>query len=189
MADPPVTARSPSASAYVALGANLGRPRDMFRRALAHLESRFVVRITACSPLYRSAAVGGPSDQPDYLNAVTAVDTTLPPADLLAALLDTERYFGRRRLTPNGPRRIDLDLLLYGNQVIDRPDLIVPHPRMHTRRFVLRPLADIAPNLLHPVLQESIAALLARLPEDPAVEIEFDSMASTAGTRRPADAP
>jgi 2-amino-4-hydroxy-6-hydroxymethyldihydropteridine diphosphokinase len=130
--------------AYIAFGANLGDPAAAYARAQARLDALPGTRVSAHSALYRSAPVGV-IGQPDYLNAVIAVDTTLAPRPLLEALLAIEHDCGRTRDFPLAPRTMDLDLLLHDDAVIDEAGLQVPHPRMHERAFVLRPLAEIAP--------------------------------------------
>jgi 2-amino-4-hydroxy-6-hydroxymethyldihydropteridine diphosphokinase len=145
----------------IALGANQGEPPGAFARALAALSRD--ARVLARSRLYRTAPVGPP--QPDYINAAALLETELPPGALLERLLALERAEGRDRAReiPGGPRPLDLDLLLYGDLCIDSAPLVVPHPRMHQRRFVLAPLSEIAPGLVHPGSGETIAALLAAL--------------------------
>lgn len=133
-------------TAYIALGANIGDPAATVRAAFAALSGLPGTSLTAASSLYRTAPVGL-ANQPDFINAVARVETTLEPRALLQALLALEADFGRVRLERNGPRTLDLDLLLYGDQVMDTPDLILPHPRLHLRAFVLAPLAEIAPDL------------------------------------------
>ena len=152
-----------NAIAYIALGANLGDRRDTFRRAVRKLTAEHAVTLRASSSLYETSAVGGPAGQPDYLNAVISITTPLPPRDLLDALLQIERLHGRRRDVRHGPRTLDLDLLLYDDCVIADDRLQVPHPRAHLRSFVLTPLAEIAPTLVHPRLRLTVMQLLARL--------------------------
>ena len=135
--------------AFIGLGANLGDREAQVRRALATLAELPGTRLLAASSLYRSAPVGVVA-QPDFINAVAEIATTLGARALLEALLAAERRFGRRREFPGAPRTLDLDLLLYGDQVIVEPGLVVPHPRMHERAFVLAPLAEIAPDIAIP---------------------------------------
>lgn len=130
--------------AFVAFGANLGDPRSAFEFAAEHLDALPLTRVVAKSSLYRSAPVGV-SGQPDYLNAVIALDTGLQARALLDALLAIELEGGRTRDYALAPRTMDLDLLLHGEAVIDEPGLQVPHPRMHLRAFVLLPLTEIDP--------------------------------------------
>ena len=144
--------------AYIALGANLGDAPATVRAAFAALGEIAGTQLVRCSSLYRTAPVGL-AEQPDFINAVAAVETTLPPEALLQALLDIENRFGRVRRDRNGPRTLDLDVLLYGEALIDTPLLIVPHPRLHLRAFVLQPLAEIAPDLALPG-RGSVAAWL-----------------------------
>ena len=132
--------------AYVALGANLGDPSATIRAAFGALANLPESRVTRCSSLYRTAPVGN-TEQPEFVNAVAALETTLAPESLLDALLDIEARFGRIRAEKNGPRTLDLDLLLYNNQQLNLPRLTLPHPRLHLRAFVLYPLAELAPAL------------------------------------------
>lgn len=150
-------------TAFIALGSNLGERRDYLDRALAALRQPGI-SVQRVSSYYETAPVGGPPGQGTYLNAVAELHTGLPPADLLQALLDVEQSLGRVRRDKDGPRTIDLDLLLYGDLIQNETDLTLPHPRMHERRFVLRPLAEIAPLAMHPRLKRPIGALLAQLP-------------------------
>jgi len=156
----------PSVKAFVGLGANLGEPEGQVRRALAAIEAIRATRLLAASSLYRSAPVGV-GEQPDFINAVAAIETRLSARALLDELLATEARFGRRRESPGAPRTLDLDLLLYGEAQIDAPGLTVPHPRMHERAFVLKPLLEIAPKATIPG-RGAAQALLERQP-DPAV--------------------
>ncbi len=136
-------------TAYIALGANLDNPADTVRAAFGALANLADSRVAHCSSLYRTAPVGL-RNQPDFINAVAQLQTSLAPESLLDALLDLEQRFGRIRAEKNGPRTLDLDLLLYNNQIIDLPRLTLPHPRLHLRAFVLHPLAEISPDLALP---------------------------------------
>lgn len=142
--------------AYVGLGANLGEREAALRQALAALGQCPGTRVLRVSPLYGSAPVdaGGP----DYLNAVAEVATTLAPEALLQALQAIEQSAGRERPYRNAPRTLDLDILWFGDQVIDTPLLTVPHPRMAERAFVLRPLADLVPGRVSAAALQAVAA-------------------------------
>lgn len=131
--------------AYIGLGANLGDPAQTLARAIDALKVLPQLTWVARSSLYRSAPVDAAG--PDFLNAVAAVDTRLGAQALLQALLAIEARHGRARPYRNAPRTLDLDLLLYGDHVLDTPALTVPHPRLHLRAFVLEPLAELAPGL------------------------------------------
>ncbi|NMG50701.1 2-amino-4-hydroxy-6-hydroxymethyldihydropteridine diphosphokinase [Azoarcus communis] len=152
---------STAVRAYVAFGANLGEPLTAFAQAHAALDALPATQVAGCSSCYRTAPVGVGDDQPDYINAVIAIDTALPPQDLLAALLAIEHAGGRTRDYHRAPRTMDLDLLLYGDACIDMPGLIVPHPRMHLRAFVLHPLLELAPELTIPGIGPAHALLPA----------------------------
>jgi 2-amino-4-hydroxy-6-hydroxymethyldihydropteridine diphosphokinase len=149
--------------AYIAFGANLGDRRRNLAAALDYLRGVPGVRVLRVSSLLENPAVGGPAVSPPFLNGVVEIETSLPARGLLQTLLRIERELGRVRHEKWEPRIIDLDLLVYGQQVLSEPDLIVPHPRMHERRFVLQPLAEIAPDLCHPVLGKTISHLLAEI--------------------------
>lgn len=157
--------------AFIAMGANLGDRRATFERAVSLLTERSHLAVQSCSALYETAAVGGPANQPPYFNAVLAVATDLSPRELLALLLRTEEACGRQRAERHGPRTLDLDLLLYDDLVLADPVLELPHPRLHLRRFVLKPLCDIAPKLLHPRLGRSFHSLLSSLDDDDMVRL------------------
>lgn len=148
--------------AFVGLGSNLENPAVQLRAAHAALAGLPETALTAISPVYRSAPMG-PADQPDYLNAVAALETALDPWALLDRLLKIEIARGRVRGRRWGARILDLDLLLYGDRTLDNPNLTLPHPGVHQRGFVLYPLADIAPTLHIPGLG-TVRHLLNRLP-------------------------
>jgi 2-amino-4-hydroxy-6-hydroxymethyldihydropteridine diphosphokinase len=148
--------------AYIGLGSNLEDPRRQVRTAMAELDALPYTRLLARSSLYRSDPMG-PPDQPDYINAVAAVDTLLTPLALLDALMGVERAHGRiRNATRWGPRTLDLDLLVYGEGIISEVRLTVPHPGIAERAFVLLPLLEIAPGLEIPG-RGRVAALAAGL--------------------------
>ncbi len=149
--------------AYIGIGSNLGDPVSQVRRAFQELSALPSCRCVAQSPLYRTAPVGGPPGQPNYINAVAALDATLAPDELLAELQALEGAQGRVRTERLGPRTLDLDLLLYDQVICDDPRLTLPHPRLHERAFVLFPLHDIAPTLTIPG-RGSLVELLARCP-------------------------
>jgi len=134
-------------TAYIGLGANLGEPAEQVRAGLHALERLRDTRLAAVSSLYRTAPIGY-LDQPDFINAVARLETTLDARALLDALLDIEREHGRVREFANAPRTLDLDLLLYGDETVTETGLTIPHPRMHERAFVMVPLSEIAPDAL-----------------------------------------
>ena len=144
--------------AYVGIGSNLGEPAGQVESAFEDLGRIRQTSLAARSSLYRSQPVGY-ADQPEFFNAVAALETALEPLELLRELQAIEARHGRRRSFANAPRTLDLDLLLHGQAVVHRPELTVPHPRMHERRFVLKPLLEIAPEVEIP----GIGAAKARL--------------------------
>ena len=144
---------------YLALGANLGDRRIALQTAVEKLH-RADLRIKRLSDIFETEPLEL-RNQPEFYNAVLEADTTLLPLRLLQRILRVEREMGRKRLVPKGPRTIDIDVLLYGSSVIDTPRLQVPHPRMLDRRFVLEPLAELAPDLRHPVTKRKIHEHLA----------------------------
>ncbi|OAM51453.1 2-amino-4-hydroxy-6-hydroxymethyldihydropteridine diphosphokinase [Methylovorus sp. MM2] len=133
--------------AYIALGSNLKSPEEQVSNALAELDSITGTKLIKASSLYRTAPIGY-DNQPDFINAVAEIETSLPPLDLLHALLALETTYGRERPFPNAPRVLDLDLLTYEDIVLNSETLTLPHPRMHERGFVMIPLAEIAPDLV-----------------------------------------
>ena len=150
-----------SHSAYIALGSNHGNREVNLRRAADLLGQLGAVQIVA--PAKEYPAVDSPPDSPPFLNSAAALQTNLSPAQLLDALLNIEQQMGRARTIKNAPRIIDLDLLLFDQMILHEPHLKVPHPRMHQRRFVLEPLAAIAPQVTHPSTGKTIAELLTEL--------------------------
>jgi len=167
---------------FVAIGANLpqynGRlPIETCRDAVVYLNTLPNLRVIALSRWYLSAPVP-PSGQPDYINGVAALrfdrQVPLDPSLLLARLLAIETLFGRQRGAPNAARTLDLDLVAMGQTVRAAPDPILPHPRMHLRGFVLAPLADIAPDWVHPVLGATASELLLRLGDPPPLPADID---------------
>jgi 2-amino-4-hydroxy-6-hydroxymethyldihydropteridine diphosphokinase len=148
--------------AYIGLGANLGEPASQIKQALALLNNMEEMEVLQVSSCYRNPPLGPPG-QPWYVNAVAKVRTRLTPEELLRTLGAAEEALGRVRGERWGPRLIDLDLLLYGSEIIRGPELSVPHPEMHRRAFVLVPLAEIAPEAWHPVLKKTALELLESL--------------------------
>lgn len=147
--------------AYIGIGSNLGDRRDLCSRALGLLGMLPHSRLIAYSSAYETEPVGDVGGV--FVNLVARVDTELPVRRLLSILQETERGLGRDIDRRSGPRTMDLDLLLYGDQVIHDGDLVVPHARLHERRFVLTPLAEVTRNLVHPVLGQTVSTLLAAL--------------------------
>lgn len=153
----------PSVIAYIALGSNLGEREKNIAAAIAKLRSTPEVEVLRVSRLLPNPAVGGPEDSPAFLNGVVEIRTGLGAHAVLHRLLEIERELGRSRREKWEPRAIDLDLLLYGEHILSSQELIVPHPLMHERRFVLEPLAELAPEVVHPTLQMSVGGLLQSL--------------------------
>ncbi|OPL11048.1 MAG: hypothetical protein AVO34_02825 [Firmicutes bacterium ML8_F2] len=151
--------------AYIGLGSNLGTRLSNLRQSLTLLSQVPAIKIKEVSPVYETEPVGGPA-QGYYLNACASLLTTLPPETLMRAMLDVENRIGRIRIERWGPRTIDLDLLVYEDEVINTPLLNLPHPRLCERCFVLIPLADIAPNLTIPGLSINIRKLLSECLSD-----------------------
>ena len=147
---------------YVGLGSNVGDREAMLKAALEQLENLPQTALLKVSSFYETEPVGV-ADQPWFLNAVAQLDTDLTPGQVLWNLLRVERVLGRVRSERRGPRTIDLDLLLAGELIIDEPGLVVPHPEMLSRAFVLVPLVEIEPQLVHPATGETLLQHLARL--------------------------
>lgn len=152
---------------YLALGGNLGDRERFLDLSVLRLRAIPGLTIRRVSSYYETAPVGGPPNAGDYLNAVAEADTQLSPEQLLSAILTVERQLGRVRSVPNAPRTVDLDVLAYGDLVRTNPELILPHPRMHQRRFVLDPLVELNPDWRHPLLQKTAYELQQELPPEP----------------------
>lgn len=152
--------------AFIALGSNLGDRRGNIERALEELRDSRMVDVIKVSKLYETDPVGGPP-QDKFLDAAAEIRTLLTPHTLLVLLKDVEKKLGR---TPTevrcAPREIDLDILLYGSLVMNGPDLVIPHPQLHLRRFMIEPLSEIAPEAVHPVLEKTIAEIYEDNPLD-----------------------
>ncbi|HEX2282210.1 MAG TPA: 2-amino-4-hydroxy-6-hydroxymethyldihydropteridine diphosphokinase [Thermomicrobiales bacterium] len=168
------------ATAYIGLGANLGDRLATLRTAVQRLE--ILGRITGISRLYETEPVGY-LEQPPFLNAVVALETELAPGELLGALLGIERGLGRERSFRNAPRTLDLDLLLVDDLVLNTPEATLPHPRLHERAFVLVPLAELAPAMVHPGSGLTVGELARALPDAGGVEVYAPAGWETTPTR------
>jgi len=151
---------------YLSLGSNVGDRHDHLRKAISRLDS--TGRVVSVSSFYETEPVEF-LDQAWFLNCVVALETTLTAPQLMESLLGIEQEMGRQRTQKKGPRIIDIDILLFGETVLESPGLIIPHPAMHQRRFVLEPLAEIAAEARHPVLNRTVRELLDSLPAGQAV--------------------
>lgn len=149
--------------AFLLIGGNTGDRVRNLERACRLLEER-CGRIEARSELYQTEA-WGMSDQPEFLNRALLLHTELPPQELMQRILEAEASMGRKRGVRNGPRKIDIDILLFNDEVVDTYRLTIPHPRMHLRRFVLVPMAELAPDKRHPVSGKTMARLLEECPD------------------------
>ncbi len=186
------------AHALLSLGSNLGRSAWLLEQARSRLAALPELTLLRSSRIWRTRAVGGPAEQPDFLNQALLVETTLGPEGLLRAALECEKALGRTRASRWSARTLDVDLLLYEQQVRDTPELQLPHPRMSFRRFVLHPAVEIAPRMRHPVADRSLLELLRHLEHaPPAVWIVSEALwaalpaadESSAVDKSPADLP
>jgi 2-amino-4-hydroxy-6-hydroxymethyldihydropteridine diphosphokinase len=159
----------PDVTVYLGLGSNLGDREAHLDRGLAALAARGV-RVTAVSSIYETEPVGGPAQGP-YLNLVASAETALSPEALMQAALQAEAEAGRVRTVRNAPRTLDVDILFHGTLVRQTATLTLPHPRLHERRFVLVPLAELAPALSHPALGRTVGELLAACPDHSRIEV------------------
>ncbi len=150
-------------TAYVALGSNLGDRCGTIEQAVSRLNACADINVVRLSPIIETEPVGGPPGQGSFLNAVAQLDCHCSAKHLYATMQRIENDLGRVRTEKWGPRTIDLDLLLFGDQIIDTPELQVPHPRMHERTFVIEPLAAIAPDIRHPTLDVTIGEIERKL--------------------------
>lgn len=148
---------------FVSLGANLDEPAVQLKEAVRRLKKVPGLHFHGISSFYLTEPLG-PVEQPQFVNAVAEWRTRLSPMEILASILQVEEEMGRKRTIRWGPRRIDIDLLLYAGRTIESPGLRVPHPSMHERRFVLEPLAELAPEIIHPSSGKTAAQLLSELP-------------------------
>ena len=155
-------------STYLLLGSNMGNSTELLSNAIEQIENK-IGPLLLQSNLYATAAWGNTS-QPDFLNQVIEVNTQLDATETLNEILSIEKNMGRIRTIKNAPRIIDIDILFFNNEIINRSDLIVPHPEIQNRRFVLIPVNEIAPQMIHPVLNKTIEQLLSQCPDQLAVK-------------------
>jgi len=157
---------------YLSLGSNIGDRAANLNTAIARLEE--IGQVVAVSSFYETEPVG-PVAQPWFLNCAVKLDTEKMPKQLLAAILSLEQRMGRKRMQQKGPRTIDIDILLFGNSIVDTPNLTIPHPALHQRRFVLEPLSEIAADVRHPVFKRTVRELRGALPAGQAVRVSRKS--------------
>lgn len=149
---------------YLLLGSNLGNRQSFLQQAVAHIEAE-AGHVVQLSNIYETQS-WGKTDLPAYLNQVVLIETALPSQQLLNKLLQIELILGRTREEKWGSRTVDIDILFYGDEIINQPNLTIPHPELHNRRFTLEPLAEIAPNYVHPKLQCTVKTLLFGVKDD-----------------------
>jgi len=159
---------------YISLGSNLGNRVGNIKKAIESLRVRKDIKIKKESSIYETEPVGGPS-QGFFLNQVIEIETSFSPRDLVKFLKETEKKLGRKKEVRWEPRLIDLDILLFDNLILKEADLEIPHPRLSERKFVLKPLAEITPQLLHPVFKKKIKDLMETLEDDKEVRFYSDA--------------
>ena len=150
---------------FLGLGSNVGDRQGHIDQALTQLDTENQIRIDSISSIIKTSPIGW-TDQPQFLNGVVKIDTALSPFDLLKTIKRIEIQVGRKKRRRWGPREIDLDILIYGDLVLDHPQLTIPHPEMIHRRFVLEPFSEIQPDFVHPTQSRTIRQLLLQLPEE-----------------------
>ena len=176
-------------TAFIGFGSNVGDRVDFCNRAVTLLSLLPHSQVTGVSLLYETEPVKDRADPGDnwFLNGVVQLETDVTPKSLLSVLREIEQALGRDQDNRSGPRTIDLDLLFYGDQTIHETGLILPHPRLHQRRFVLMPLSELAPLLIHPVTKQSVNQMLAEVPDQAEVRLLFPQPSTRYGTRPACD--
>lgn len=159
---------------YVALGSNIGNSFQNIKQAIRDIDNLKGCKVVEMAPIYITKPVGV-LEQPDFLNTVIMVEAATPAKTLLNQFLTIENSLKRERTTHWGPRTIDIDILFYGQDIIEQKDLTVPHPRLHERDFVLRPMRDLAPDLIHPTIGMMIQDLYNQLQTDSSIEYDFEA--------------
>jgi 2-amino-4-hydroxy-6-hydroxymethyldihydropteridine diphosphokinase len=158
---------------HIGLGSNLGDREDTLRSAVEHISTLPRTEVVRCSSVYETLPWGY-EKQPQFLNQVCLLRTSLAPLELLHQFKRIEAEMGRRPHVRYGPRIIDIDILLWGSETIKGPDLEIPHPQLHLREFVLRPLSELSPNMVHPVLKDTVAELLERIEREESAQGRSD---------------
>jgi len=161
--------------AYIGVGSNMGDRNKNILSAKKEINKSTFSNVIEISKLYETEPVGY-LEQDYFLNCVFKVSTILNPEELLQLLLETEKILKRKRIIHWGPRTIDLDILFYDNYIISSPNLIIPHPRLHERMFVIKPLCDLAPDLIHPVLKESCFKIAEKLKKSQSIPLEWSPL-------------
>jgi len=176
---------------FIGFGSNVGDRLDFCDRTVTLLSLLPHSQLVGVSLLYETEPVNDHANPGSgwFLNGVVQLETNITPKSLLAILREIERSLGRDEENRSGPRTIDLDILFYGQQIIDEPDLVIPHPRMHQRRFVLMPLNELEPLFIHPLLQRTVSQLLAETGKQPEVRLLFPQPSTRYGSRPACSSP